>query len=135
MSDRQLKTAKELGLTEKEYEALLRVRAKLADGVMRHVRDPEVAGSTKHSDRPVFSMDIDFRHDECGQVGCIGGWMAIEMGLNDAVDFVACTGSKLPLWRLFHPPVHLDWSDLTPKQAVRAIDRFLTGHEYPWGVE
>lgn len=135
MSDRQLKTAKQLGITEKERNALLKVRELLAAGVMLHRADP-VPGEPTH--RPLFNMGESFDRWECGQVGCIGGWMAFHMGLDDACEYVGgCDGDgdrSDALHNLFYPPESKDYCSLTCRQAVNAIDKFLSGQKYPWGI-
>lgn len=140
MSDRKLLTAKQLEITDAEREALLRVRMKLEKGVYRHCITYRQVGDNRaeRTDKPLFNMAVALERHECGQVGCIGGWMAVEMGLEDAEGYVGgqdgdgtCSAG---LYKLFFPPDTKEWSALSVKQAMRAIDNYLSGSKYPWGI-
>lgn len=150
MSDRRFKTARQLGITEQERAALLRVREKLASKVMRYQEEVGELASNDHpmwswTDKPIFNMAHCWNRFECGQVGCIGGWVAFEMGLDDCDGYVAraedtdgpshnqCSKTLGPL---FFPPERKygDYTGITTRQAVNAIDKFMSGVKYPWGA-
>lgn len=122
-------TARKLGLTKKELEALLAVRDGLASGAYKHVRN----FSDTKSKKPMFNMTQACVSDSCGTIGCIGGWMARQMGLNEieAHDYVYETPGKT--YDLFFPKgLNGDWDKITPKQAVKAIDNFLETGDPKW---
>lgn len=140
MSERKLLTARQLKITEAERVALLRVRQGLAEGRFVHRPEPDVGNPT---DKPLFNMGETFGRWECGQIGCIGGWMGFEMAEGNCDFYVGdleTPGGHSPaLHGLFFPhpsgcgATGGEWSQLTPRQAVRAIDKFLaSGAKYPW---
>ena len=137
MSDRtQAARAKKLGIKEKELTALLAVREKLASGVFKHVVSYD-AEDRERIWKPIFNMGIEMGQYDCGQVGCIGGWMAWEMGEDDPALYVEehdRDNVDDRLGMLFYPPERRNYNTLTPRQAVNAIDKFLSGSKYPWGV-
>lgn len=148
MSDRRFKTARQLGITEQERAALLRVREKLASKVMRYESDvggPANLTEWLWTDKPIFNMAHCWERFECGQVGCIGGWVAFEMGLDDCEGYVQRTQDtdgpsydqcSKTLGPLFFPPERKygDYTGITARQAVNAIDKFMSGVKYPWGA-
>ena len=145
------KTASDLGLQPKTYDALIAVRDKLADGRFRHISEEE--WDTIRKDRTfdgVFNMGMDLKDYKCGTVGCIGGWMGIELGIptdyQKAYDNDTQVRSHLPdlmndrhnpfssefyttrdnpLHLLFFPEVEVNWDRLTPRDAVQAINNYL----------
>ena len=125
-----MKTAKQLGITAAERRALPKIRDGLREGRYRHVKRPEMA--EKKGTKPVFNMNTMCSTFDCGQVGCIGGWVAFEMKMNveESANYVdEATG---PIQSLFYPPDNItDWDNITPKRAATAIDNFLNGNE-PW---
>lgn len=85
----------------------------------------------------------------CGTAGCIGGHAAIVLGLEDydRNTFVAeadldwdeprgilSNKQAKALNALFYPHVTKvdDWAELTPVQAVVALDRYFAGSKNPW---
>lgn len=147
-----MKTPEELGLTQRTYDALIAVRDKLADGRFRHLTESETTEVRKDDNFDgVFNMNTVYDKAKCGTVGCIGGWMAIQLGGREFVDplmtfdlpslearssSAAARAKELwvpqgtyalnPLRSLFYPGVDSDlWDAITPAQAVEAIDYYL----------
>lgn len=117
-------TAAELGITEAEREALIWVREELASGRIKH-ETLNVAGD-RYTPKTAFNMN----RDECGSAVCICGWMRVRLGRYIPVGF---SGENKTFAALFLPrsayAFGIDWDDLTPAQAVRAIDFWATGHQ------
>lgn len=85
----------------------------------------------------------------CNTAGCIGGHAAIVLGLKgyERNEFVNETDTNWDIPRailsnkqaealspLFYPRTTIvdDWSQLTPVQAVVAIERYFAGSKNPW---
>jgi hypothetical protein len=84
-----------------------------------------------------------FRMDEwrCGTAACIGGWaeFLILGSLNDMRVRISDVGALLGLSEdqsdeLFHPPLRMDWRDITIPQAVAVLDHLLATGEVSWDV-
>ena len=113
-----------------ELGALLGTREMLRKQLIVHNLDFWKDGSHQ------FNMNVGCTRDgNCGTVSCIGGTMALIMGMDsaDAADYVryhsvGCKLAKRPIASLFFPPENPklgDWDKITPKQAIKAIDNFL----------
>lgn len=107
-----------------ELGALLGTRALLAGKHLGHSKST-FARSKTH----LFNMGVACARTECGTVSCIGGTVALIMGLDQIHNYVCHTRSE-SLHHLFFPPEGcLDWNSATPAVAVKAIDNWLkTGH-------
>ena len=132
-----MKTARQLRITAKEYEALLKVRDLLSK---REVLFDMGTILNEKRYRRGFGKDVH----NCGTVGCIGGWMAVIMhgGLDDfnfdrmsddVISYVE-RGRSSALDKLFYPGgVHVDlWSEITPGHAIRAMDNFMNTGDPDW---
>ncbi len=125
-----------LGITLAEWLALLGVREALASGALhhqkrrnttaRHITNWPING-TKHT----FNMGLICRQEHCGSVGCIGGYMALVTGQNTQVT-VRREHPNRELAKLFFPPSRSDYNTITPKQAVQALDNYLTKGKASW---
>ena len=129
MTEKVYKTATELGLTEPEYCALVKVRAALADG---SITDNQ------------FNMSDWWEPGEkqCDSIGCIGGW-ANTFGRADHInmDYTYCRINARSAEErrepesnpeeLFYPP-YRDWNKIKPRHAIKAIDNFLMTGEPKW---
>lgn len=124
----KMKTARQLNLNPEEYEALLLVREGLANGKWKHALkgDKDIACG--------FNMaQAHYEKEGCGTVACIGGWMAVAMGMDNmaANAYVgkhepwSGRSSDRPIARLFFPPWSSTYENITTEQAVQAIDNFL----------
>lgn len=137
------KSAEELGIQVWEYDALLQVRDLLATGKIEHNRDL-LRRSKDVETRPtkrIFNMEITHDPDRwaCGTVGCIGGWVwALHKNDDRAVggpEYVKGHEYGGPLGRLYYPKLPggvAAYKSITPKQAVIAIDNFLTTGNPDW---
>jgi hypothetical protein len=120
-----------------ELGALLGVRAMLAGGIFPH-------GSTRDERHREFNMNIACSSVVCGTTSCIGGTMAIIMGLkpDEATTYVGTLAGygnhSQALTNLFFPSIRdgdgwdKGWSDITPDHAVRAIDNWLRDGRPRW---
>ena len=129
---RKMKTASELRITEDELEALKKTRCLLS----RRMPDGAGFNMTKSYDTHAAGFVDDEVLTECGTVACIGGWMAVSMGMGPSAvdDYVGSKdgGYGDPLFHLFYPSIGMPWYDITPSMAVKVIDRFLETGEVDW---
>lgn len=132
-----MKTAEQLGISQPEYEALIRVRDGLRSGKYVHVKPGE--GVCPAPEVKAFNMDISFeKGDElngfpdCDQVGCIGGWVAFDLGYANPSHYVYQNDDDAAIRPLFFPPSHLSYSEVTEEQAAQAIDNFLNTGDPRW---
>lgn len=128
---------KKLGISFAELGALLGTRALLAAEALKHTpyRKTKVGAH-------LFNMAIICdRDDECGTVSCIGGTMALIMGMDhdQAEDYVAGILEGTPTLRPLFYPDHdftdgraVEYHPITTKQAIAAIDNFLKGRGPQW---
>lgn len=122
-------TASELQISDDEYRALQIVREKLLAGKFQHVKEfgsgvaPDYKGKAFNMGCP---MDANGTRRGCGQVGCIGGWMGIEMGMTvqESDSYVRRRETHPTLGDLFYPIAH-NLNSLTDKEAGHAIGNFL----------
>lgn len=122
----------ELGLTFAEYGALLGTRAMLAAGALEFEAGADWVEGNKHR----FSMNVSCKERDCGTVSCIGGTMALIMGLSwiNASKYVLGIANVTTLRDLFFPPgfSHDAYEAVTPEQAVQAIDNYLRTGSPQW---
>jgi len=121
-----LKTADQLGISDKVYKALLEVKHEFE------------AGNISPSQ---FCMAVVRTHPmECGTIACIGGWVGIYMNLGvEATHKMVCS-SYGPIRALYFPdrdktfPIcgKKDAYTASPTQAAQAIDNFLLTGEPKW---
>ena len=104
-------------MTNEEHEALIKVRDLLASGALNGQ----------------FNMNYAEAIGDCGTVRCIGGWMAHYMTIPNVTGYV---NFHSELHDLFHPDDDggIDWDDITPGQAVLAIDNFLATGKPEWST-
>ncbi|TNC14888.1 hypothetical protein FF100_04735 [Methylobacterium terricola] len=141
-------SAKRLGLSEEELNALIQTRRMLAEAKIGHAPGEGMAG---------FNMNYQAKRWDCGAACCIGGHMSLLMqGVpsSDGVfvltreeaitagDYVNRREFDHVLSPLFFPREleELDndigglWDKITPEMAVRAIDSFLLTGNPNWIV-
>ncbi len=103
-------------MTNEEHAALIKVRDALASGKLDGHFDMNQAISV------------------CGTFACIGGHMAQLMGMTEfnAINEYVLGNDELHV--LFYPDdrAGVDWDDITPAQAVLAIDNFLSSGDPEW---
>lgn len=119
-------------MTPAERIALSEVRDGLRNGAYVHVvADNQIVTNGFSMGFACFTEQT--ANGGCGTTACIGGWMALSMGMSadQAAQYVH---SHYDTDDEFH---QLFWGntgyDVTPDQAADAIDRFLTDRERnPW---
>src|SRR6478736_4425259 len=82
-----MKTHNELGLTEREFATMIKVRDLFASGAIEHspTNFELPRGSVFYMGSPCFRSDLN--EASCGALMCIGGWIkAFDLGLVDAED-------------------------------------------------
>lgn len=132
-----MKTAEELGITQDEFDGLQAVEAGLRSGKYVHVENLYHHHTVET--KPIFNMAAMFDTHDCGQAGCIGGWLALQMGLNarEACDYVARNSFEYKsLEPLFYPSstTRVDYEAITPLAAANAIRDFLNTGIVDWDV-
>lgn len=139
-SDCEFKSAKDLGLEQKEWEALIQTLMLMEAGAIIHV------DTRKNITRPpegkfMFNMQ-DWREDftGCGSVCCIGG----SAEFFGKLPFNAMGGKAYTLQKngdsnlaeLFFPGEYTgfrgSWRKLTPQQAAKALRGYLTTGTTNW---
>lgn len=147
MLARSFKTAEDLGLSEKERDALIKVLGMLERGDLVHIN----TGRSKFpmSDVPNgFNMAHIGHRTECGTIGCMAGWARFVS--DDYLLFQHCwvgdfaraspTADALRMLFLFGTrdsamtlkSVHMRSSDVTPEQAAHALSNYLTTGAADW---
>lgn len=137
----------ELGITFVELGTLLGTRAMLDLGVLQHLDIPDNVDTSAAADEiggaHVFNMNVPCKlNKECGSIHCIGGTMAVLMGLNEEnSDYYVAQGAagarpgflghSENLRDLFFPP-GVEYNSITPQEAVKVIDTFLTTGVVDW---
>lgn len=117
-------TAADLGITEAEVSALIKVLVLLELQEIKHVAEKEDANGD------CFNMNWEESKSKCGTVRCIGGWAAHFMGQN-AETYVWNADGKLR--ELFFPhTADLDWDSYTTAQAATALRNYLTTGDAQW---
>ena len=154
-----MKTFLELNIKKWEYDALIKVRDKLATSVFAYEGD--FWENNEEGRGLLFNMnytartrtawtDADDDQEEeyaCGTVCCIGGWVKIEnegwkpnakglieltAEMQDSVDNYVDQDYGSPLRALYYPPDRLDYDAIKPSHAVQAIDNFLNYGDPMW---
>lgn len=143
---KQMISAEELGITQKEHDALVWTRDQLAKEAIKY--DPHI------SDEPgnTFNMVSVVVGNECGTMACIAGWMGIYMlgikpdakgvyhvntcAINDQVrkEFSKHSSHKGPLSELFCPPNDENYAEIDAAWAVSTIDHYLETGVIDWRV-
>ena len=132
------KTHEQLGITMGELIALQGVRSMLAGGILKYHKYHHNYKEKAHT----FNMSCPLiKNDHCGSIGCIGGYMSMALG-EDPKDYVSrhdpldpglfLDAKRQNLGKLFYPPDRLSYSKITIKQAIKAIDNFLTKGKPLW---
>ena len=135
------KSAKELGLTQKEWEALIAIIPLLEHDVIRHA--PEGSHQTAAVKRakpvPVFNMSTWHQNLKCGTAMCVGGsaehFGKLRTGQLDQKSNILAGMGDYALHSLFYPHEIKRWSRLTPQMAAVALRHYLkTGRDDSWKV-
>lgn len=139
---KKFKTARELGLKNKHYCALVKALDALQNGCIRHVKAPGFLvgdGSDTKVDR--FNMNFWRTEASCGTVACIGGTAEVVAGLPmfSLSSVAEDMGGDSGLYHLFYPH-ELDrgewnadsWDKITTKHAIKALQNYLTSGDPKW---
>lgn len=115
---------------EKVLKALRKVQRKLRTGEIDPIH---------------FNMETCADKTSCGTVGCIGGWLGLELigvkraklrhtwaATNIMDDATEVVKTKPGLHALFYHYSNADYRARTPKEAVKAITEFFKGERHPW---
>ena len=124
------KTAEELGITQDQFCALVKVAEGLQDGTLKHIDynnplDPLDPGAQ------YFDMSVW----DCGSVCCIGGWSEKMGGLKWSQwpknkDYMGHTDG---LKELFYPNIQChQWADITSAEGAKAVVNYLTTGDTQW---
>ena len=133
------KSAKELGLEQEEWEALITTLTLLENDAIVHVRERNQDSRAKDPKRPVFNMAVWQDYTPCGSVMCIGGsaeyFGKLQMNqLADKAEDMEDAGNPA-LYALFYPALEKDYDSLTAKQGAKALRHYLkTGQADSWQV-
>ena len=136
MLAQNLKTAADLKLNDKQYEALIKTLALLETNGISFIHEDERADvpvkDKKHY--RYFNMNVwdaavmkQTAWHKCGTVMCIGGtaeWLANDNGLFN--------NTNNSLYDLFYPNVIQDWDNITVEKAAQALRNYLTTGEANW---
>lgn len=127
MAPREFKTARQLRIKQKEYNALVKVLYMLEGG---ELVDTRAVSPNSKPPKNGFNMGVEHLEIRCGTVACIGGWMAVFMNEDDPTYYVVkflIEDSSSPLKQLF-------WANTTAKsaKAARTIRHFLRTGDVDW---
>lgn len=148
MSNGRPLTAQALLITTAEYDALVEVRDRLANGDFVH--DPNLALASPNG----FNMNVPEDTSECGTSCCIGGWMHHVMMRDRTAPCVQLgeyvnkrrSRTLTPLFFPFVDPndhsqhvtddygafYDFPWDQIDTGPAVKAIDNFLSTGDPDW---
>lgn len=124
--------AKQLGLKEKERDALIKTLLLMEAGKMKH-------RSRAPADRPIsegkygFNMGVWKAHWDCGTVCCIGGTAELVGGLrHDSLGYrssMLARSGKPDLFDLFY---NYGGGSPPPERAARVLRSYLTTGKTKW---
>lgn len=134
-----------LPITFAELGALLGTEQMMKHRMIVHAGpDKEGYSPYPHDDAHEFNMDVTCKVSGCASVGCIGGTMALIMGLNSSKadyyvrsstvgqyykDYIAHSPA---LTSLFFPPRGYDYKKITLPVALKAIKQFRETGTVNW---
>jgi len=133
MLAQNFKTPAELNLDEKLYDALKKVLVRLETNDLVYVTDNRLREGTELdlSKPNGFNMNVVLIQKECGTVGCLAGWAAIEMGVKPS-RVIGMAESGI-LGDLFYPDILPGkYHKITTEQAAIALRNYLTTGEVDW---
>lgn len=132
MLAQNFRTAAELGISEKEVDALIKVLGMLERGEIPHVHDLGTSLGPDHGTEPVgFNMGSFYARTKCGTVCCICGWAEFVGALKHGS--LMMRRQEVPaLNALFDPSGRYGVDPITPPQAAIALRSYLTTGEANW---
>lgn len=127
-----IRTAKELGITELQHKSLCLTLSYLETGKVKYFDyDEEMTSdlpSEKYNFSGLFNMSVWKANTDCGTVGCIAGTAEMLGGCR----FNMLNGVDKPDLELLFYPHHIShryWDEITVEYAARALRNYLTyGH-------
>lgn len=117
-----------LGVSRAEWSALAAVLGMLERGELCHGN--EAVGQA-------FCMSATFAKDDCGTIGCIGGYVAMLMGESSPDDYICQYRDSGALTKLYFPRkpdggLLPTLYQVTTEQAAIALRNFLATGEPDW---
>lgn len=131
MLARSFKTATDLGISEVERDALIKVLGMLERGELVH-------GARSMKDHPTRLRVFNMGDWHCGSAGCLGGWTEYVGGLEQLSLHERSYNSE-GLHQLFYPDgagfcTPLEMSNISTQQAAHALSNYLTTGEPRWDL-
>lgn len=140
MLAQNFKSPTDLGLTDAEQSAFILVLGLLERGELVHVT--KWSGASLRKDGQYsgqFCMELwNDTFSSCGTIGCIGGTAEMVGNLPHGSLLDTMKGNQkltdlcFPGELLFEAGVEIDYSDITPAQAARALRSYLTTGDPNW---
>lgn len=126
MLAQNFKAAEELGLTERGRDALIRVLGMMDRGELKDTpRGCFIPNG--------FNMGVTWYENECGTVGCIGGWAGFYGPSGGALGDFCIPGHAHKLGELFCPEGWCVTGKYSVKQATHALRAYLVTGTPDWG--
>jgi len=132
MLAQNFKSAVDLGLTDKQFEALRKTLVLLETGKMRHVPQGGSAGEDR-TFAGQFNMNKWCARNDCGTIACIGG-TAEMIGELARDELHAAQIHNRKLRDLFYPMDAYEWQNIQPSQAATALRSYLTTGDARWDL-
>jgi len=132
----EFKSAKDLGLTQKEWEALITTLTLLDNDAIVHApsatNEELIAYEPRKVTHPIFNMSAWRNKYACGTAMCIGG-SAEFFGKLKMNQLCSKAEEDSALTNLFYPyHVGDNWGRLTTKQAAHALRTYLMTGKDGW---
>ncbi len=141
MLAQSFKTAEELRITPKQFDALAKTLVLMETGKLVHVDDDEIHSSENNYNLPIevcrftghFNMNLWRSKDDCGTVCCIGGTAELIGNVIFAPEYLLPAELKT----LFYPNDGMNdngihYNDITVEQAATALRSYLTTGKANW---
>lgn len=139
MLAQSFKTAKELGLTDEQKDALCKVLVLLETGKLVHTKTPYnlIARPTGRSFSGQFNMstwniEVTDKEGHCGTVACIGG--TAELLAGEPIFSGGELSGDGALYELFFPSRGISMSTITTEQAAAGLRSYLTTGDVDWSL-
>lgn len=133
MLAQNFKTAKELKLSDAEFNALVTVLGMLERGELKHIPSHVWENEEKvEGDSPIyFNMDQWHSTYECGTVCCIGGSAEF---FGEVSFFEGGDRDNDDLDELFYPDIDGSYESISAEHAAQALRSYLTTGKANWSV-
>lgn len=128
----EFKAPQELGVTEDEFCALMKVAEGLQDGTMVHTTTADQIKEAVVAGKKPFNMGHWRNKLDCGTVCCIGGLAGFHEDDIRVRTTVRSDGVRMRKYRdLFYPPGR-DWANIQPAHAAKAIINWAKTGDPQW---